>query len=283
MDVCIFYFSGTGNTKWVADKFVENFSYKGMEAEAHSIELLEPVKVKELAAESRILMFAYPVYGSYIPEPMKRFVDEFPPLHLHNEIAIVCTQMMFSGDGAWFYHDAFEEKGYKVKWTYHFIMPSNVSIRLFPLPYTADQHKIKKILAKCEKKIVEAVDNINMNVPSLTGSSTLSYILGLMQRPFYKKYIKRPFKTPLKADHDACVKCMRCIQICPESNIRLSDGEIVFGNQCTLCLRCYNFCPKTAITAYGVRHKKNKPTYKGPEGFDPALIAKRKDLMDFIE
>lgn len=283
MDICIFYFSGTGNTKWVADKFVENFKYKGMEAESHSIELLDNESVVKLAGNARKIMFAYPIYGSYMPEPMIDFIDEFPEAKLYNEVAIICTQMQFSGDGAWFYHKKIEEKGYEIKWTYHFKMPSNISLSGVPLPYTADPVKIKKIMLKCEPKILEAVDNINMNVPSLTGNSGFSHFLGLMQRPLYKKYIKRPFKSPLKTDMDECVSCMRCIQICPQSNIKLSEGVITFGEDCTLCLRCYNFCPKTAISAFGIKNNKKKATYRGPNDFDPAIIAKRKDLMEFIE
>ena len=283
MDICIFYFSGTGNTKWVADKFVENFSYKGMEAEAHSIEQLSTEQTSQLASKARIVMFAYPIYGSYLPNTMKDFIDNFPEAKLYNEAAVICTQMQFSGDGAWFYHKKLEEKGYTLKWTYHFITPNNVSIRISPLPYTADPLKIKKKLAKCEKRIEKAVDNINMNAPSLTGNHWVSKALAMFQRPFYKKYIKKPFKSPLKVDMEECVNCMRCIQICPTSNIKLKDGVITFGTDCTLCLRCYNFCPKTAISAYGIKHNKKKPTYRGPEGFDPALIAARKNLTDFIE
>jgi len=76
---------------------------------------------------------------------------------------------------------------------------------------------------------------------------------------------------------------MRCIQICPEGNIKLVDGEITFGRKCAMCLRCYSFCPVSAITAHGHKHKEGVKTYRGPDGYDPALITKRKDLMDFIE
>ena len=283
MDVCIFYFSSTGNTWWTGYRLVEELQIKGRTAECHSIEMLDEEKTSKLIETSEAVFFGYPVYGSYIPEPMKEFIDNIKEPSKTKKAGIFCTQMKASGDGAWFYHKVLEDKGFEIRWTFHFNLPNNISMKISPVLYTIEKSKLDKIFNKCEIKIEKAANSIAMNAPSLTGNGFIGFLMGLMQRPFFKHYMKRPFKSPYKVDPDKCVNCMRCIQICPEGNIKLVDGKIKYGDNCAMCMRCYNYCPKTAISAFGFAHNDKKKPYRGPEGFDPALITKRKDLMDFIE
>lgn len=283
MDVCVLYFSGTGNTWWASRKLTEEISNKGRTAEYHSIELLDEQQASKLINEADVVIFAYPIYGSCIPGPMKRFMDNLNKPSKPKKTGVFCTQMAFSGDGAWYYHKILEQKGFEIMWTYHFNMPNNISIKAFPIIFNDNILKRNKIMKKCEIRIKKAADAIVMSIPKYTGNSLVSLILGLSQRPIFQSLTKRPFKSPYKTDSLKCVKCMRCIQICPEGNIKLSEEGILFGTDCALCLRCYSFCPKTAIKAYGLSHNEKKKTYRGPEGYDPALIAARKDLMDFIE
>lgn len=283
MDICIFYFSGTGNTWWAVNKLADELSNKGRTTEIHSIELTDVEMASKLIEQSEVIVFAYPIYGSSLPLPMKKLIDNLQKLSKPKKTCIFCTQMAFSGDGAWYYHKSLEEKGFEIKWTYHFNMPNNISIKAASFLYNDNSVKRNKIMKKCEAKIRKAADEITMSVSSYTGKGIGSLILGCMQRPIFLGLTKRPFKSPYKTDSNKCVKCMRCIQICPEGNIKLSEEGIIFGTECALCLRCYSFCPKTAINAFGLEHGKKKKTYRGPEGYDPAIIASRKDLMDYMD
>lgn len=281
-NVCIFYFSGTGNTWWASRKLAEKLETGGRVAKCHSIEQLDEEKTTELIEDAGILFFAYPIYGSYMPEPMKRFIDDLPKSTGSKKAGIFCTQMGGSGDGAWFYHKVLEGKGYEIKWTFHFILPNNVSFRISPLPYSVNKDKLGKKFSRCEKRLDRAVKAITTDTTSLTGNNIGSLLLGLLQRPLFKMLTKKPFKGPYKVDADKCTTCMRCVKICPEGNITLVNGKITFGTECSLCMRCYNFCPETAILALGLKHNKRKLPYRGPEGFDPVQITKQKNLKDFI-
>ncbi len=130
MDICIFYFSGTGNTWWASNKLSEELANKGRTVEVHSIELLTTEKTAELIEDAETIIFGYPIYGSCIPQPMKAFVDSLPKPSKNKNTGIFCTQMEFSGDGAWYYHKNLENKGYKINWTYHFTMPSNICLKV---------------------------------------------------------------------------------------------------------------------------------------------------------
>ncbi|MBN2559221.1 MAG: EFR1 family ferrodoxin [Clostridia bacterium] len=283
MNAGVFCFSGTGNTWWVSNQLAAALGRRGCPAEVYSIEKLDANDAQIIIQKSDILIFSYPVYGSFMPWPMKGFIDGLLQADEEKDIAVICTQMMFSGDGAWFYHRAFEEKGYKVKWTFHFNMPNNISIGIFPFPYTVDENKINRILKKCAGKVEKAAESISSGIGSLKGAGPASRLMGLMQRPAYVKLVRRPFNSPYSVDIEKCNLCRKCIMMCPENNIVLENGRISFGENCTLCLRCYNYCPQTAISAYGKAHDPKKPPYRGPEGFDPVKIASAKILSDFNE
>lgn len=283
MDVCIFYFSGTGNTKWVAERLADELIVRGRESECHSIEQLAAEETIRLVEKAGTILFGYPIYGSGMPEPMQEFIDNLPKASKVRIAGLFCTQMAFSGDGAWYYHKAVEDKGFRIQWTYHFKMPSNICMKVWPFPYPDEPAKIKKILVKCMPKVKKAAEDISGGTPSYTGKGFLSLLLGLTQRPLYRRLLRKPFKSPYQADSDKCTRCMRCIQICPSGNIRLREGGLSFGTECILCMRCYNYCPALAIKAYGRLHKPGKLPYRGPDKFDPALIAGRKNLVDYMD
>ena len=50
-----------------------------------------------------------------------------------------------------------------------------------------------------------------------------------------------------RVDADKCVGCMRCVRECPEQNISVRKGKIVFGHRCDMCMRCSFYCPADAI------------------------------------
>ena len=60
------------------------------------------------------------------------------------------------------------------------------------------------------------------------------------------KKMARKFSTSSK-----CNKCGTCVRSCPENNIAIKDGNIVFGDNCVVCARCLNICPMNAILYKG--------------------------------
>mgnify|MGYP001321701664 CR=1 FL=1 len=93
----IFYFSGTGNTRYVTRDLCKKLS-EGFDALAFDIS-----GTGELSAELRAadcVLLAFPVYGSSPPVPMRRFVYDHADVWKGKEVIVVATQYMFSGDGA---------------------------------------------------------------------------------------------------------------------------------------------------------------------------------------
>jgi MinD superfamily P-loop ATPase len=47
-----------------------------------------------------------------------------------------------------------------------------------------------------------------------------------------------------------CIKCKKCIRICPVENIKMVGDNIIFDEHCECCLAYIHLCPKEAIN-YG--------------------------------
>jgi hypothetical protein len=63
------YFSGTGNSKYIADTFSRH-----MDAKCHSIE--EQLDYGQLLVSEETIAFCYPIFGSRVPRIMREFVAQ---------------------------------------------------------------------------------------------------------------------------------------------------------------------------------------------------------------
>ena len=52
----------------------------------------------------------------------------------------------------------------------------------------------------------------------------------------------------VKCDHTKCIKCRKCLNICPMNVDMLDDSrKRINGTECILCLNCIENCPKKAL------------------------------------
>lgn len=273
----IFYFSGTGNTWWVADKIKKLLDSRNINADTVSIESISTNCIPDtkradwLIKSSDIVFFGWPIYGSDLPKPMKVFIDGLNPLGTAKHVHTFCTQLVFSGDGAWLYHKEFEAKNMIIDSCAHFSMPSNVSIfhGIMGPPKTED--KAKKILAKCEKNIENHIRLLLDGKSRKKGN--FSYALGIVQRAPYRALYDK-FTDWMSVDTSLCTKCGKCAEMCPIGNIKMNNFPEHLG-KCAFCMRCYSYCPQTAITVRGKTRNKEKHglPYRVPDKrFSPSLL-----------
>ena len=65
--VAIFFFSGTGNTYWCADRLANSLTENGISARAISIEGVDPSRVERVVTKAEIVGLGWPVYASDLP------------------------------------------------------------------------------------------------------------------------------------------------------------------------------------------------------------------------
>jgi ferredoxin len=244
------YFSGTGNSKYLAELFCQYENSK-----CYSIE--ETVNFTQLISSEEVIGFCYPVYGSRVPRIMREFALKHIEYLRNKKVIIFCTQWLFSGDGARAFTDIFPKNYFDVIYAEHFLMPNNVC-NLFLLPLE-DENKIKNYINKADIKMQAVCNNISKGIIKKRGFNMFSRILGLFQGLFMPTIEKKSLDT-VKVTDD-CKQCCLCISICPMKNLEYSNGKILQKSNCTICYRCINRCPQKAIIMFF--NEKEKKQYKG--------------------
>ncbi len=245
----IIYFSGTGNSKYIAEQFA-----KRMDIQAYSIE--QKLNWKELLSSEDTIAVCYPIYGSCVPRIMRSFAFCYQNCLEGKKLIIFCTQMLFSGDGARAFARLLPGCEKQVIYAEHFFMPNNIcNFSLFPI---SEKEKRKKPL-KALKKLDRVCADIRRGIVKKRGWSLGSTLLGKTQNVAFAK-IEQQGRSSFHTD-ESCIGCGACVQKCPAHNLELIDGRIVQKGKCTLCYRCVNLCPKQSCTVF--IHKKPKKQYKG--------------------
>lgn len=234
----ILFFSGTGNTWWVADRIKKQLDAKGINADTVSVDTLTPAKADWWIRSADLVMFGWPVHGSDMPEPMRRFVESLPVVEKGKHIHVFCTQSAFSGDGAWHAHRLFEDKGLVIDSAEHFIMPSNKDGR-------GREAWFNHIMERCDRCVERYTAQLMMGQAIIRGRH--SAWLGALQRGPFRRYLSSA-QQRAAADAEKCTGCGLCAALCPAGNIIIKDGKAVFQGRCALCMRCTAFCPTLAIS-----------------------------------
>lgn len=244
------YFSGTGNSKYIAELFSNKIT-----SECHSIE--EALDFSDLIESNDTLTFCYPIYGSCVPKIMRNFVTEHKEAIEKKNIIIFCTQLLFSGDGARAFTDLFENSKPDVIYAEHFNMPNNIcNIRILPV---AGRKKLDRAIKKSDHKMDQIIRNINNGKVVKRGFNLFSKTLGKSQSAFWPEIEKR-YADSIRTDGD-CNGCGLCVKLCPTKNLTLVNGKIIQNNKCIICYRCINACPQKSITVGYL--KKPRKQYKG--------------------
>ncbi|MCL2426454.1 MAG: EFR1 family ferrodoxin [Oscillospiraceae bacterium] len=246
------YFSGTGNSKYVAELFCK---HNDNDVECYSIE--ENIDFENLISAEDVIAFCYPVYMSRVPRIMRGFVAQ----HMHTlkgkKTIVFCTQLILSGDGTRAFTMLFPKNHINVIYTEHFFMPNNMpDVPILPI---STGKSINKYLVRANRKMESVCRDIQNGIVRKRGYSIPSRILGMPQGAALQATEKRANRV-VSIDSD-CTQCNLCIKICPMNNFSLEDEKVIHNHNCTMCYRCINACPEKAISV--LFSGKIKRQYKG--------------------
>lgn len=236
------YFSGTGNSKYCIEKFLQEYDTK---ATAFSI---EDKQVLQKITQHEAIIFSYPVQYSNIPKILKDFIINHQTLWKGKQIFIIATMALASGDGAGILARLLKKYGASIMGGLHLKMPDSISDeKVLKRSFASN----KKLILNAEKKIKQAVRKLKNGTPPQEGIGFLYHFAGLFgQRLYFINKTKR-YSDKLKISTKKCIGCGQCVNLCPMKNIVLKNGIALPDSQCTMCYRCVNNCPKQAITLLG--------------------------------
>ena len=252
-----FYFTGTGNTRYIAEKLCKKLSA------AYRTELIDITSAGDFTGQlmqADVVLLAFPIYGSAPPIPMRQFVHRNGRLFNGKDVLIAETQYFFSGDGAASIGRTVKKLGGNIIGAEHFNMPNNLAdCKIFPIKNAEEQ---QKILARAEKRMDAFAKRILHGKAKKRGFGAFSHAVGYFcQRKFWWKGEKKK-RNYLKIDGAQCVGCQKCAKNCPVGNLQMEKGKARALGNCVLCYRCVNLCPRRAITLIGSAPPEKQ--YKGP-------------------
>lgn len=228
----ILYFSSTGNSLYIAKKVQE----------ALGGEIKYIPNYLGTGKEYEQLVIVTPIYSYGMPTPV---YDLLPKLDKRKPIIVIQNYGGMVGGADYLFYDYAKNKlGLNVVSMYKIKMIEN-----FTLYFTVPKYYQNIQLKKCVKRVENTVNKI----------LKLQYFLPEKTKTKEQKYLKNKSNWHLIgrdfcANKD-CIKCGKCVSICPVKNIVLEDGKITFGDKCIACLGCYHRCPKKAIE-FKNKHKK---------------------------
>lgn len=262
----IFYFSGTGNTRWAAQKVAAatgdrlvNIAEEMLAAETDQAS--DPQFTYTLAQDERIGFF-FPVHGWRPPRLVLDFLDR---LHLTNADShyayVVCTAGDNVGEAVSILEKRLQTMGIKIDSAISLIMPESYVGLPFMDVDTPAKEQCKKMEA--DNKLTRFIADI-MECRSGVRDITIGHWPRINSRLIGSVFVKKLVTDrPFHVVADRCLHCGKCASVCPVANIHFEKGgepSWLHNGKCLSCFACYHHCPTHAIE-YGGRTKKKGQYY----------------------
>lgn len=253
----VFYFTGTGNSLWVARKLAEAL-HEPLVAVSEAVK--NGVYVYPAGKEKRIL-FVFPVHSWGLPVLAAAFVKKLELMEYAGQpVYVIFTCGDDCGRADKQIKKRLAAKGIGVAAFFSVQMPNNYIL----LPgFDVDEKSVE------EEKLRNAAPALREIMAMIQGAAPLSdrYVSGAF--PVLKTGLVYPLfaRFSVGKTHfyvtEGCISCGLCVKVCPTGTISWSDSRPVWGNRCVQCLACIHRCPVRAIE-YG-KITKEKGRYCHPD------------------
>jgi len=233
----IFYFSGTGNSLYVAQKLSEDNASK-------LVDMAEAIREKNFKYEvenDEKIGFVFPVYFFGLPTIVAEFVDKLTLKSGSKPFiysVITCGGSIGSADKM--LKKLLEKKNHELSSSFSVLMPSNYTI-MYDVPTKEDQ---KLVLQDAENEIEKISQLLNDGEKGNFAFHGYLFLFTPILYPIYGIYRKTK-KFYVTED---CNSCGSCTEMCPTNVIRIENGKPVWiEEKCSHCSACINRCPTQAI------------------------------------
>ena len=231
----ILCFSGTGNSKYVAQRIADALGDE-------IVNLNDCIKASDTSSieTGERVIIVTPTYAWRIPRVVRDWLLK-TELHGAKNVWFVMTCGSEIGNAGKYNRDLCAEKAISCMGTAQIVMPENY-IAMFSAPQ-ADE--ARQIVAQAEPSIDRAIAAIQANQPFAPTRNNLydRFMSGPVNPIFYKFFVKANAFTV----SSACIGCGQCAKRCPMNNVTLKDGKPLWGKNCTHCMACIGYCPVSAI------------------------------------
>ena len=250
----VFYFSGTGNSEYVARRIARAIGEVAIPiaGEFHKTDN----SFRYTLSPRETLGFVFPVYAWAPPKMMSDFISLLSIESKAPYIFCVNTCGEEEGLSTETVQQLLEQKGLHLSSAMSIKMPSNYIIGhdVYSQPLERDMlMQADRKLDWFETILTKRQTGIKRGLPGV-----LPNLKSRIVNPLFYTYAINTDKFYADANCDACGLCER---VCPVHTIRVGDKP-EWGRECTQCLACINRCPQKAIQ-YG-KITQNRGRYVHP-------------------
>ncbi len=241
----IFYFSATGNSKYVADRIA-------VATGDQTASITDCCKDDSFSFEEadKTVGIVSPTYAWGLPIIVREFLQK---LTLHTKpdyLWFAATYGTTPGQTGRFAEDILNANGLSVSAKFSVKMPDTWT----PIYDLSNKSKVQRINEAAEPqidRIIRAIQN------RACGDFMENKTPLFLAKAFYGLEYDSMRRTSHFSVEDTCIGCGLCARNCPVSAIEIREKRPVWvKDECVMCLRCLHHCPKFAIQ-YGKRTKQH--------------------------
>ena len=243
----VLYFSGTGNSRYIARRVAEALTDALVDLSDYTRE-----KKGDTFHSDKAYVLVVPAYSSYIPLVVEQ-VLEASTFDCGRDFYLLMTcGGTFSRAGVNLrLGKVLEKKGLRYRGIKGIHMPENY-ITLFAAP---PENVARRLIEKATAGLGKIVAKIAAG-KSLYTAKFPSFFAYVINKNFYKTLVTDKYYYAT----DDCIGCGKCQRLCPLNNIEMVDGKPNWQGDCTQCMACIGACPKACIE-YGDKAKGKRRYY----------------------
>ncbi len=252
----IYYFSGTGNSLWVARKIQESLPDTELIPITRDLPAELAAQTSDHPQKPETIGLVFPVYMFKPPRIVLDFIQKMPKTDYIYAVATcgngpgksltnIKNTLLRTGNVL--------SAGYIVPLVSNFIaLPKTKSDAAVERAFKNAEGKTQSIALNAQKKAA----HFDKEMPGII----VKPVAWLLFNPAYRRI---PALDKRFSVNDKCNNCGTCRDVCPVRNIKLTATKPVFLHECEMCFSCLNWCPQKAINWTPLTKNKKRYRCKG--------------------
>ena len=239
----VYYFSGTGNSLFIAKEINKSLSNAG-----ELLPIAKYIRESTVYTNADMIGFVFPIYMGSAPWMVKDFIKKIKP-QSQPYIFAVATYNSHTMDCMPVLSELLKSCSMELSLGEVVNMPGNAK--------NSSPEENEERLNASAQRIIDIAKKINCQIsePQSVSNKIAKKAISYRKKPngSFTKYKLL----------SSCNGCGMCKRVCPMANIEMNNKKPTWGNNCAACLACFHWCPQNAIK-WGMPIIGNRPQYHHP-------------------